>query len=47
MAKKKDYVNFLVRLERKELDWIRKMAFKNKISIAEQIRRIIQNWNEN
>ena len=45
--KKKDYVPLLIRLEKKNLKWIRSLAFSKGISISEMIRRIIDHFSDN
>lgn len=42
MSKKKKYINFFTRLEKEDLELIRNLAFKKKVSIAELIRRLVK-----
>lgn len=42
MSKQKLYINFLTRLEKDDLDFMRKLAATKKISIAELIRRMLK-----
>lgn len=42
MPKKKKYINFFTRLEKEDLDWIRDLAFRKKVPVAEMIRRLVK-----